>query len=399
MKRIASRILKCLAPFARIPILHHLFFVAVAVSSLFPSVTHADSLKQPMTFRSAGNGGNCNGCGWTAAQGEIVEDTPAAFETFLRGNHPQGHIVFHSPGGNLGAALKLGAAIRRLELATSIGETVLDGTTPGSLAKKQLPGICVSACAYAFLGGKTRYAERGYGVHQFFNVRKLTEELEVTKDPMHEASPEQSIVGLLTLYVKSMGVDTDLVFVASATAAADVYWLSASELKRFKVDNSGDVQEPWKTEPYRDGAITTTAVRQGGDEPLSLTLFCRKGPSPVPFLLLSKRISGAGWMPDSAGSEGLKKTIFDWSIRFDQSKYADQRPVTDIASVSIAKDGTAYVTLKISPNDVALLTRSRVASVQINQPRAYGYPFYGNFALQGAAPHIDLVMRNCLGSS
>jgi hypothetical protein len=172
-------------------------------------------------------------------------------------------------------------------------------------------------------------------------------------------------------------------------------------LKRLRVDNSDDLQEPWKTDPYRDGAVALTTLRSGGGEPLSLTVFCRKGSVPAPFLLLSKRIfDGApGWAPGSISADELKKSVFAWLINFDRTGQRDLRDAADIASVSIAKDGMAHMTIKLGPNDIARFTRSKVVSVQVDQPRVYGYPFSGDFALQGASAHIELAMRNCVGSN
>jgi hypothetical protein len=365
-----------------------------------PALAQRDSSKQPMIFQMAGSGGNCNGCGWTAAQGEIVEDTPAAFDAFLKipGNDPQGHIVFHSPGGNLGAALKLGAMIRRMGLSTSIAQTVADGSI-SSREKRQIPGICVSACAYAFLGGKTRFASEGYGVHQFFSARKLTEQLESNRDPLRNGSDEQAIVGLLTLYVKSMGVDTDLVFVASSTAAADVYWLSKSELKRFRVDNSADSQEPWKTEPYRDGAVAVSSVQRGSNEPLHLTMFCRKAQSQIPFMMLSKRLfrGQPGWTPDSMTPQELRDSVVFLSISFNQRASGNNRSKGDISNATIGRDGTAYVTFKLTPADLANFLTARDAYIIVDQATVFGFPFYGDISLQDASAHINLAMRNCIG--
>src|ERR1700736_6446981 len=65
-----------------------------------------------MTFTLAGNGGNCNGCEWIAAEGPITQRTPPDFEAFLKlfGTDVDGRetVRLSSNGGNLVAGLELG---------------------------------------------------------------------------------------------------------------------------------------------------------------------------------------------------------------------------------------------------------------------------------------------------
>jgi hypothetical protein len=67
------------------------------------------------------NGGNCLGCEWIRASGEITETTADALETLLKEFHhalPNHTVLLDSPGGSLIGAIKLGEAIRKqLEVA------------------------------------------------------------------------------------------------------------------------------------------------------------------------------------------------------------------------------------------------------------------------------------------
>lgn len=66
----------------------------------------------PMTFNTAGTGGNCNGCEWIAAEGNITVDTPEQFANFisekLGGTETKYEVAFNSPGGNLLAGVSIG---------------------------------------------------------------------------------------------------------------------------------------------------------------------------------------------------------------------------------------------------------------------------------------------------
>jgi hypothetical protein len=119
------------------------------------------AIGEPMKFELKGTGGNCNGCEWVAAEGEITTDTPDVFEKFVKsedrvnGRHISFHLYFNSPGGTLAAGVKLGELIRKYEYSTGVASTVPDGVG----ASKTERGRCASACAFAFLGGIVRTAD------------------------------------------------------------------------------------------------------------------------------------------------------------------------------------------------------------------------------------------------
>lgn len=132
---------------------------------------------KPMTFKAVGNGGNCLGCTWISAEGEITQDTPYEFEKFVKNRSLYGDaLVFNSPGGDLMAGLKLGKLLRKYKVKASIGRTVLDSyvTQDYKWYAIKEDGICVSACAYAFLGAVERHVEENQlGFHQFYDQKAL----------------------------------------------------------------------------------------------------------------------------------------------------------------------------------------------------------------------------------
>lgn len=171
------------------------------------------ALAQPMSFANAFDGGRCDTCVWTAARGEITAATPDAFAAYLAQTEFPGDVVFDSPGGNLGAALRLGRMIREAGLGTGVARTVpIPETSFEQLAEG---GTCESACAFAFLGGTARDALsfEGFqprsgrvGFHQFYAPG-----IEVPSDDT------QRIMGQLLLYTLDMGISAEVLSIASAT--------------------------------------------------------------------------------------------------------------------------------------------------------------------------------------
>jgi hypothetical protein len=116
---------------------------------IFITALPAPSFAAPMTFQLKGTGGNCNGCEWVVAEGEITADTPSKFEAFVaqedkdNQRHVEFEIDFNSPGGSLAAGIALGEAIRKHKYRTAVAGTAPDGF--GWF--KRVPGRCASACA------------------------------------------------------------------------------------------------------------------------------------------------------------------------------------------------------------------------------------------------------------
>ena len=227
----------------------------------------AELVAAEMTFSLAGNGGNCNGCEWVAAQGEITADTPARFRKYLE-NHGEVYlVVFHSEGGDLAAAIELGRLIRESGATTSVGQT-LSFTGDISNNEETVPGVCASACVFAFMGGVERWVspEDSLGVHQFYS----------TSNEDIESETVQKIVGLTLLHTLQMGVDPYVILAASGTSPERMHWFSPEELSVFGLDTSESFADSWRLEPHKAGLVLTTIYHESVRRSVGVTLFCRE---------------------------------------------------------------------------------------------------------------------------
>lgn len=138
--------------------------------------------------------------------GEIDADAPARVADALAMAGPDGADVFmHSPGGNLFAGLMIGRLIREAGADTYIGGLARDKQYKADVTAgmKSVPGICYSACAFAFLGGvyRSTIADSKYGVHRFpLDPGRPTDKL---NDP-------QALSGAIDFYLREMSVDPAL---------------------------------------------------------------------------------------------------------------------------------------------------------------------------------------------
>lgn len=145
-------------------------------------------------------------------------------------------VVFNSPGGNPSKAIELGRLIRSLGLST---------LQPRSLE-------CVSACALAFMGGVSRYAETGsIGVHKssFSDVSGISVD-DAVSYIQHQTA--ETIA-----YLTEMGVDPGLLQLSLRYERDDMRYLSKSEMAQYRV-TTGEVSTPqtsMSAEPQSPSAL------------------------------------------------------------------------------------------------------------------------------------------------
>ena len=159
-------------------------------------------------------------------RGEIADnDDLRAFERAVRHNRASA-VTFDSPGGSINKAMELGRLIRRLGLDTF--------QTDG--------GRCYSACSLAFMGGVVRTAVAGsVGMHQ---SRIRIPDL----DPDVAMARIQRLVAEKIVYLDEMGIDPGVLQLAYRAATDDMHYLTAAELRRYRLVTPRDGDEPLAAE-------------------------------------------------------------------------------------------------------------------------------------------------------
>jgi hypothetical protein len=253
---------------------------AMIALALFSGSVSAVGIKQPMTFELVYDSK-------VIGRGQFTQSTVQDFRSFLDAHPlPRGTTVFFlSFGGDLDAGMAVGETIREKGFNSSIGspeelppyETLFpDGTvnslnmmeanrpstTPelDALLKKIgkepmvgfsdsfrsfFPGYCLSACAYAFLGGVERSMIPGsrYGLHQFAGKCATPEEC---------MKSSQEKFGTLLAYVQKMGADPALLTAASVAGPDSFAFLPMEDLDRYRVLYT-PVEESWVLHQDDDG--------------------------------------------------------------------------------------------------------------------------------------------------
>lgn len=250
--------------------------LAIAFAAL---LTTSSVMAAPMRFEWGGGTGRCDGCGpFIQATGDITPETPAEFERFMRGEPYAPKLVrLHSQGGDLAAGLALGAAFRRLQISTEVGSDKqhLDwvGAYHRRLSERE-PGLCASACAYAFLGGVERVIEdtSRIGFHRFYRKEAVAQPSlqQFTGEDLD--TTQKAMAGLL-LYTIQMGVDARLIAMASDAGSDEMRWLTSAEARDLKVTYRPGEWRPWRIEPHGDAIV---AVSETTDGKARMTALCSR---------------------------------------------------------------------------------------------------------------------------
>ena len=334
-----------------------------------------------MEFFVAFNGGNCFGCAWVAGEGEIDEQTPARFREFVDKNGNPGLIYLNSPGGNLAAGLELGQLLRETDTTVSVGRTIpFDGNDP--VYSEVVDGICASACAYAFLGGKQRFFSAGgkLGFHQFYTSGSL------------EASAEsaQAMAGLILMYVIDMGIDPRILSIASLIPPNDILWVPQSQASELNITNDSLESRGWRLEPHRNGLVIHNVYADGANRSYELSIFWRCSKN-APFILVTE--SSPGYASQITDGQLINfNTPYENISRLhvDDAVYKIDAQAVEFQRLS---GDTFYVSIRL-PSDFNRLAEANV-EFRPDLPRYMG-PLISFSTKMPGLKWLNTLKRNCI---
>lgn len=268
--------------FGRISAAHNsraAMFAVLTCLALFPGAALAES----MTFENVCKGNNAASC-YVRAEGQITDETPAQFSSYLENEHSDGNkVLLHSPGGSLIAGLKLGELIRARGMETEIGiwkpEGAFGDTVDG--------GYCMSACSYAFLGGEVRRIPAGnrLGFHQFFLSGERTGQ--VSSSQVDQAlMSAQELSSRIVRYLLEMGIDARIFVLGTGAKPDDMFVPDAAQLEEFALVTPEGFGA-FFLEPYKQGLVAASKRKSTTrlyDLASQFSSYCRKN---KPYVLIT----------------------------------------------------------------------------------------------------------------
>lgn len=206
---------------------------------------------------------------WIQAEGAIDAGTVERFIAYLEREPSVRRIRFNSPGGNLMEGIRLGEELRRRGFATEVGGHEPHPDWPNMPYwdfTRRTPGICASACAYAFMGGIERRISLGslLGVHQFYTALRGEGSDDAPQVLIREGI-EQEISSVLLDYMLRMGVNGRVLVNAGLRGPDEMHWIEAGE----EALELGLLYEPtswldWNIRLSGDGVVAES-VRADGE--------------------------------------------------------------------------------------------------------------------------------------
>lgn len=235
-------------------------FAALLVMPLLAAAAYEGPMRFSTYWPCDGNGSFCGTR--VLAEGAIEADSAAKLDRFLNLPRPRGNelptygtIAFDSPGGSLYGGILLGKLIRARKLDTALApsyDRVNREKTEGY--ETFLSGAkCASACVLAFAGGVNREVAAGsrMGVHQFSGAARN----------IGDAATQVTVVQIAS-YLRDMGVNRELLDIASLVPPTAIYWLQADQLKAARLDNIALPSSPWVLKASASGVPILTLTQE-----------------------------------------------------------------------------------------------------------------------------------------
>jgi hypothetical protein len=367
------------------------------------------STSNAMEFREAGAGGNCTGCFWIVAEGEITKETPIEFERFLAHEARPFKVVFNSPGGNLFAGIELGRIIRKSGLHTTVAKSRRadfcndDADCPSYLEDLE-PGVCFSACAYAFLGGVQRqvadadsYSGNGgsiIGFHQFYgDLDKQSRIAQIIEEETY-FSNEQLVSAFILKYLTDMEVDPNVLGIAALAGPDQMEFPNKALRKSLKIDYKPDFSfGELDLEVYKDGLLGFSKPNYVNDfnEINQITFYCRDQKSLNLLITISQLRFGDKMIGETFGEVliNLNKgdTFYDKPNDSLVFGYDRVREWSD--------ENSSYINIKLNTNEKYQIINSVELAIYLNVARAFGnHKAYLTISDQ-ARQSLKLIERNC----
>ena len=258
-------------------------FYVLSILALAGFLATAAMAKSETSFSYDCHGNALEAC-YLIVEGDIDDGAAERLNAMLEDGVETFQILLNSKGGNLAAGIAMGRVIRKYNLETRIGVyQEMDSPTAGE---------CLSACAYAFLGGTRRFVREGsrIGFHQFA----------LGENPLLEGTGGlvvgQKLSASAIAYMVEMGVDARLFTVASETGFGQMYFPDRPERQQYDVETAVGFGH-FTMEPYGDGVVAASkrlGPTHAYDRVDHLTLYCRQGRA---FALLT--VGGENqWVPE-----------------------------------------------------------------------------------------------------
>ncbi|MVT68112.1 hypothetical protein GPL21_23720 [Bradyrhizobium pachyrhizi] len=344
-----------------------LFFVALL---LIPGVLRAEEtpvqkagFAKKLTIYLAHGPANACGAGcdrWIAIEGEIDREAAQRIRTFLFANKDrQLPIYLHSPGGNVEQSYGIARFLRAHKAIARVGRTIVPACSTGTqidaaclkikAAKGEVEAelttrnaMCVSACAYLFLGATSREVapDSVLAVHnsKLMFVVHGHPPAQVVADfrrrEMVSADRDRNV------FLAAMGISHELSDLIKSVKFEDLHVLTRPELYRFGIDTRPLPETLWavekETRPYVRKIVQQKRADGSAFRMMEWRLFCEsKDRGRLMFVReFEEGAAGKGTVVMMAGA--TRTVAFGRSARFGKYEVWSEAVTSDTVKAMLA---------------------------------------------------------------
>ncbi len=300
------------------------------------------------------------------ANGAINDGTVDKLKVFVAEHNigAGGEIYLNSATGNRLEGMRLGRLIRDLGLMTHIGNT--DPNEPGS---------CVSACAFAYMGGTFRFMNQAatFGVHRFYRSQGQDQEFTLEEAP--------AVAQAMTDFMRDMGVSPTVYKYMSAPTIGEIVLIDKPTLMNLDVVNDGVISAEWLTAdnsglPYIRGNLENY---QGVH---SLSLVCDRQSATMKGIALMQ----------AQDTESLRRTAAEEGVFIDNARVAIHGQFTAVSPKKVK-----YI-FPISPQLALRMAEAPQLGIYV-QPS--GIIYHAGFQIQQTLESHQLIRdynKQCFGT-
>jgi len=300
--------------------------------------------------------------------GYIHRPTVEAFRKygFLK-DRKVGFVFFNSHGGDLQAAVELGALIRARGFSTRIG--FKNGTGNPS------PGYCESACPFAFAGGVFRLmdGDSKLGLHQFFRASGVVGETDIATGQIASI--------LLANHLSNLGIDLRVLEVAAKAGPDTMNYLTPLQAYELDLVNAGTLPATWDIKAER-GIVYLMGEQSkiSGTGRLGMSCNARSGVSMAAFF---KAWYDTNMLRDM---DSFSLTVDGKAYGLEQAHMGEQ-----------LKNGFAYVTFEPTPEQLQKFRTGRTVGFSYQKT---GTDVRASFTVDvnGSQDKIDSFAQLCSGA-
>ena len=194
-------------------------------------------------------------------------------------NLPPGTVILlNSQGGDLSSGIRLGQVIRQKNFNTRVGRA-----QDQKNAIVKAPGVCLSSCALAFLGGAQRQLDEGDELGFFSLQSTQKSSAKLTEEDLKKA------LANIARYLEQMNVNGTLLEQIMRIEGTTPLLINPTSAKALNIENASKGElNPWRVQALDNGVLVAITSQKQTQAQFNITLGLSKASGDFRLIILIK---------------------------------------------------------------------------------------------------------------